>query len=747
MTEFVAAVPAVVVPQDAQEDDGKSPVVTIHREKGSLRRLGPTDASVVLWKNAIRKFLLDSLFADNECLDIKNVNRPSKCRCLQPIGPIFSEIEAVAVVEYLYGYALLHKSEQQTLLVEWMKYSDTISHAFARGDTRKKETYLLPGTIHLVCRNAIARFLGVGKSAWNTMSTMAKKNLPPSHGLVGEPGNSYDPDMEELLGDYFKDVLKFGTPRATLVIRNLVRGQVVTALREDDEEIIELPSHMSKRFLYNRLLLQIGWSYTYDSQSRIVDRLPVEGMEQQKAPSWGSFRRYWAKHYPKLYIAGAREDVCNQCYVFANRHRFSSKKKPTVDEETQDDEQEDIGPPPEDEDDEKDEDDEAALMVDGEELIKVAARHVEMAQQQRAIYQRKRQEAIDTLSLSPKDRVLCYVADYAQNMYIPNFASEQPGATYYYSPLSCYVFGVVDASKDKLSAWMYTEATAKKGGNNVASLLIHHLAHHGIIADAEATGEPFKELNFIMDNCGGQNKNRHVLRLLHFIVKRRIAVIARAIFLVRGHTKNACDRLFNTMKKQYRKCNSFTPDDLVESIKGNDKVDPFMVPEDVFKDWDTLENEFIRKPPAGNTNSNHIFTVDINRNNGNSMFIQESDGCEEKELKLVKKQYLLNDAAFWKQQQPQAIAPVGLQDIKWKELYSKWSKYVPEEKKQQWRYYNEAPPKEKIAEVAKQSKEARKQRQQRTRTVHESTAKKPKLDSNTDSKQRRRWYFRCYLML
>jgi hypothetical protein len=319
-------------------------------------------------------------------------------------------------------------------------------------------------------------------------------------------------------------------------------------------------------------------------------------------------------------------------------------------------------------------------------------------------------------------------------MYIPNFAGEQPGATYYYSPMSCYVFGVVDASTDKLSAWMYTEAMAKKGGNNVASLLMHHLEHHGIVQ--QSTQEPFKELNFIMDNCGGQNKNRQVLRLLHFIVKRKISNVARAIFLVRGHTKNACDRLFNTMKKQYRKVNSFTPDDLVESIKGNDKVDAFMVPEDVFKEWDKLEDELIRRLPPGNTNTNHIFTVDINRNNGNSMLLQQSDGCDEKEVKLVKREYLLKDTAYWMERQPETIPAVGLQDIKWKELHYKWGVYVPQEKKQQWRYYHEAPPKEKIAAVAKQSKEARQQRKQRTRTVHDGNkkppAKKPKLDSDKD---------------
>jgi hypothetical protein len=123
----------------------------------------------------------------------------------------------------------------------------------------------------------------------------------------------------------------------------------------------------------------------------------------------------------------------------------------------------------------------------------------------------------------------------------------------------------------------------------------------------------------------------------------------------------ATNWLFNTMKKQYRKVNSFTPNDLLESIRGNNKVDPFMVTDDVFKDWDTLENTFIKKLPAGNTTSNHIFTVDINRNNGNSMFLQQSDGSIVKELKLVKVEYqqAQHDADFWRQEQPTTIPPVG----------------------------------------------------------------------------------------
>jgi hypothetical protein len=729
---FIPAVAAVAAMLDIEEDGGKSPVLGIHRQKQWLGRPGRQDHEVKFRKNQLRGFLLSTMGLQTDCIDIKNNNRPTKCRCMA-ITNRFSESEALLAVDYLFGYGVLPKAGQQSLLTEWIKYSDNISHAYKRGDSRKRTCFLLPGTTHLICKDALCLLLGMGKVAWKSVATMAKNNVPPSHGLSGHVGNKFDETMEELMKRYFEELLLLAQPRETLVIRSLVRDMVVTELREDDQDIVELPSHMTKRSLYDRLLLQVGWKYTYDSKGRIIHQQEVEGTEQQKAPAWSSFRRYWAKHHPKLFIAGAREDVCNQCYIFANRHRYASRKKKTGEENDVDEDDDEVQGPPVAEDD-ANEDEDLAAMVNGEEMVMNAARHVEMAQQQRSLYQRKRQAAINTAALPPEERVLCYVADYAQNMYIPNFAGEQPGATYYYSPMSCYVFGVVDAAIDKLSAYMYTEDTAKKGGNNVASLLMYHLDNHGIPQQATAQ-EPFKELNFIMDNCGGQNKNRHVLRLMHFIVKRRIAKKANAIFLVRGHTKNACDRLFNTMKKQYRKVNSFTPEDLLDSIKGNLKVDPFMITATAFKDWDKLEDQFIKRLPGGNTTTNHIFSVDINRNNGNSMFLQESDGSDEKEFKLVKEAFILHDAAFWEQQQPLPIAAIGLPDIKWKELHHKWAPYVPVEKKQQWKYYHEAPPLALIKEVAKQSKRARQQRQTRGRTVHDGNAKPPEKKQKLDPKE------------
>ena len=278
-----------------------------------------------------------------------------------------------------------------------------------------------------------------------------------------------------------------------------------------------------------------------------------------------------------------------------------------------------------------------------------------------------------------------------------------------------------------------TEDIGKKGGNNVGSLLMHHLERQSIPQQQSEAAAPFKEINIVMDNCGGQNKNRHVLRLLHILVKQRVATTAKAIFLVRGHTKNDCDCLFNTMKRNYRKSNCFTPDDLFQQIH-HEQVEPIMVGPDFFGNWDALEVIHINAP-TGETKTNHVFAVDINKNNGNSMQLQVSDGSVESELLLVRQEYHEHDVQYWRSLQPQPIPAVGLVDIKWRELNKKWGPFVPQDKRQQWIYYRQEPPASTMKDVARKQKEAQIQLKTRTRTVHEDNtrklpAKKPRSDSS-----------------
>ena len=92
-----------------------------------------------------------------------------------------------------------------------------------------------------------------------------------------------------------------------------------------------------------------------------------------------------------------------------------------------------------------------------------AAKHVMMARRQRLLFIKKKEDAKRDAKKKVKqdECVYTFVADFAQNMYLPNFNAEQPGATYYYSPLNVYPFGIVDGSTEptELTAHVYYEGT------------------------------------------------------------------------------------------------------------------------------------------------------------------------------------------------------------------------------------------------------------------------------------------------
>eukprot|EP00957_Ditylum_brightwellii_P135484 10330183-Ditylum_brightwellii.AAC.1 len=68
----------------------------------------------------------------------------------------------------------------------------------------------------------------------------------------------------------------------------------------------------------------------------------------------------------------------------------------------------------------------------------------------------------------------CYVGDYCKNLQLPFLGEEQLGKTYYMSPLNVFCFGMANLSykKTTLDAFIYKESAGKKGGNNVASLIV-----------------------------------------------------------------------------------------------------------------------------------------------------------------------------------------------------------------------------------------------------------------------------------
>ncbi len=165
-----------------------------------------------------------------------------------------------------------------------------------------------------------------------------------------------------------------------------------------------------------------------------------------------------------------------------------------------------------------------------EQMILRAATHVYSARAQRALYQSLVSKAISDTKRQLPHNLCTYtlVVDYGQNMELPVFNSEQPGTTYYYSPLNIYNLGCVNHAhvvdqdhenpREHMHCHIYHEGIAKKGANNVASLIMKTLQITGLLREEECG----KELNIIFDNCSGQNKNNTVLKLVPYLVEMKM---------------------------------------------------------------------------------------------------------------------------------------------------------------------------------------------------------------------------------
>jgi hypothetical protein len=180
-------------------------------------------------------------------------------------------------------------------------------------------------------------------------------------------------------------------------------------------------------------------------------------------------------------------------------------------------------------------------------MLLQAATHIKMARAQRALYQAKVADAVADATARKEYLVRRYtfVVDYGQNMELLVYNKEQPGCTYYFSPMSIYNLGVVNHAHIYDDGWVsehlhchaYTEGVGKKGAKNMASLIMKTLQKPNLLCK-DSFGS---ELNIIFDNCSGQNKNNTVLKLLAWLMAMGYFKVIHFIFVMVGHTKK-CGR-------------------------------------------------------------------------------------------------------------------------------------------------------------------------------------------------------------
>jgi hypothetical protein len=546
------------------------------------------------------------------------------------------------------------------------------------------------------------------------------------------------------------------------VIKTVVGAEGGRANRKDTEGNVYLPIHMGYRNCYYRYMESLGYRVTVGPNGTLTvkeDTTSSANNDEEDEHDYITFPTYWSKWkmlYPHMKVSRPAEDICGYCYTFANRHRILSSRQSAMlqqqhhhQEQEQEQERETTtalasGCDGEDEMESNAMLNSVALDAPGaacteiedakENLIQECAIHIDMARAQRFLYQKLEEAAVcdakDAVNHSKRRYTL--TCDFGKNMQCPCYNSKQPGCTYYYTPLNVFNFGIVDHSHDygngtignHMYCHVYHEGIGKKGGTNVASLIVKTLRGMNILKD----GDPGGELNIIFDNCTGQNKNNTVLKLAIWLKEMGYFTQVNFVFLVVGHTKNACDRLFNSLKHTYRQRNIYTMDELLEALSVSRKITVIRTEPGDFSDYDALF-KVAYNDLKGLLTKNHIFTCGI-VNDGDELWmsIRESDleDCAVTKHIATKqgRQSRANLEALMNQYL-RPINPPGINAYKVVELYTKYRPVVPED---YWEDELYLKPPDEVLKKFKEEKVIRKDNREKVKSIKEGRSKNEGVD-------------------
>nr|CAH7751893.1 unnamed protein product [Callosobruchus chinensis] len=136
-------------------------------------------------------------------------------------------------------------------------------------------------------------------------------------------------------------------------------------------------------------------------------------------------------------------------------------------------------------------------------------------------------------------RCMAISFDFQQNLPLPHIRTSD---VFFKSQLWYYVFGIHDLAHDSACMYVYTEDVAKKGSNDVTSMLLHYLKNKDIVHD---------HLIIFSDGCSGQNKN-HVMVYFQYMLVHVLKLFKKIthIFPMRGHSFLPNDQDFALIEKK-----------------------------------------------------------------------------------------------------------------------------------------------------------------------------------------------------
>ena len=455
-----------------------------------------------------------------------------KCDCLAILQS--NQLARRSVVMYLSWFERRTKHEQDSIVFEWWRYVLILrTSKEQRKWANNKKAFRLPYFVgdradgdvsvevksHLVCRGGLNALLNFGQKRYlNLRNAANSSSVLPEHKSIGKKNYNaiinHDRKYKPLVR-HFEYLKNLGEVRATRVVTTLVDGMGGHVNRDDDIDVTYLPISMGYRVCYKRYMKSLGYDIQMTALGGFVVTAKDDGKEVDPSEyvTFPTYFNMWKRDYKDLKVSRPVEDICKDCYVFANRHRHLANH--TMRQDMGDDGSDSDNSTDDGDVDSNFADDDGEPTVEAnidqpdaagnpneemrELMLLQAAEHVKMARIQRKLYQQKVAEAVEDAKVgrAHSERRYTFVVDYGQNMELPIFNKEQPGVTYYYSPLSIYNLGIVDHAhdygggdiKEHLHCHVYHEGEGKKGANNVSSLIIKTLRDLNLLRNDEVGGE------------------------------------------------------------------------------------------------------------------------------------------------------------------------------------------------------------------------------------------------------------------
>ena len=244
------------------------------------------------------------------------------------------------VADFLVWFERKHKIDQDGILLEWYKYSS----AATKGTRNRTKWYLIPYknfaddaaslphpirkqlTEAKLCSIGIQKMMLIGQRRWKSVRQAATTTgVIPIHKHTGRtpPNAITDVERNNVLTDHFNYLLQLGEVRATRVIATLVDGEQGHANREDTTDMVYLPMTFGFRPCYRRYMETLGYNVACRPNGGvIVTGIDGKAINRNEFVSFSTYCRKWKKEYPQLKVSKPVEDICQYCFVFANRHRY-----------------------------------------------------------------------------------------------------------------------------------------------------------------------------------------------------------------------------------------------------------------------------------------------------------------------------------------------------------------------------------------------------------------------------------------